>query len=1107
MAHVRPADEPLSGSALADAVIQRFPLPISRPFRKFDEALQTGSGAGACNCLVSTFDAFLTFLAHVALSAYIRSGAGHETTNRFLLNVLLGGKPALGTLHHLLRDVVHVAGSCDGHLLYTELPGQLFEEGGKPTESLSNLERIVQFRNDWAHLPNRADEPLARLLDKNRGLELELGRWQWLSSVELIRPLAIRNGLVIGASKLMGDRIRRDDDYRLKLVANDVKEGLVRPLTSVLLATRDHTRYLPLFPLLLFAVQANSRQGVFLLQRCLWDGGEPRRLHTARYAAPEADLDDHQELGLDVAASCLERLVQFLEARSGSLPPPAPTQTGRNAPEPHSLEVSIAQLPVTGKNLFGRAKEIERLDLAWADPSTHVLSVVAWGGVGKSALVNHWLASMLRNDYRGAERVFGWSFYSQGSRETAASADNFIDSALRWFGDGNPAAGSPWDKGQRLARLLRRWRTLLLLDGLEPLQYPPGPQSGQIRDPALATLIRELAGRNSGLCLITTRMRISDIDHLSDSAAPRIELDLLPPTASAALLRSFGVKGTPEELHSVGVEFRGHGLALTLLGTYLRDVCDGDVRRRDRVCLLEEDEESGGHARRIMRSYERWFIGQGRLREPAVLRLLGLFDRPAEGASVAALRRAPPIQGLTDSLAEAGNREWKKTLANLRRAGLLSAESPFDSEMLDTHPLVREHFGTELQRGCPVGWKEGHNRLYERLKAAAPDRPETLDQMMPLFLAVAHGCCAGRHREVLEDVYRRRIQRGKDFFDTTRLGAFGADLAALWFFFDRPWDRPVSAFHEEERAWLLNVAGYNLRALGRLADATEPMQAGLEANVALEDWPNSAISASNLCGLSLIRGELAAALNHAEQVIQFTDCGEDVWASLQARAQKAVVLHHLGRLAEAEAVFAEIEALQPSVSCPHLLYAFDSYSDLMLDKADLLTATDPRAAGAIIHEVIRQLESLLDSSAQTMNTYAAGVFHVVLGRARLLEAVHGGAFCKDDALQEVEKAIDELRRAGRQDELPRALLVRASLERITSDWEGASGDLCEAMEISQRGAMRLYEADCHLEAARLELARGRLGVALSSLAAARHLIEAIGYHRRDRELAELSQRF
>jgi hypothetical protein len=71
-----------------------------------------------------------------------------------------------------------------------------------------------------------------------------------------------------------------------------------------------------------------------------------------------------------------------------------------------------------------------------------------------------------------------------------ASADQFIAVALRDFGDPDPDAGSPWDKGERLACAIQRQRTLLILDGLEPLQYPPGAQEGRLKDPGLQVLGR-----------------------------------------------------------------------------------------------------------------------------------------------------------------------------------------------------------------------------------------------------------------------------------------------------------------------------------------------------------------------------------------------------------------------------------------------------------------------------------------------------------------------------------------------------------------------------------------------------------------------------------------
>ena len=133
-------------------------------------------------------------------------------------------------------------------------------------------------------------------------------------------------------------------------------------------------------------------------------------------------------------------------------------------------KISLAKLPSTNPELFGREKELAILDIAWANPRTNIVTLVSWGGVGKTAIVNTWLSKMCRDNFRGAERVFAWSFYSQGATEgKQASAEQFIATALKWFGDPEPDVGSPWEKGERLAEYVRKQRTLRILDGLEPL--------------------------------------------------------------------------------------------------------------------------------------------------------------------------------------------------------------------------------------------------------------------------------------------------------------------------------------------------------------------------------------------------------------------------------------------------------------------------------------------------------------------------------------------------------------------------------------------------------------------------------------------------------------
>jgi len=72
-------------------------------------------------------------------------------------------------------------------------------------------------------------------------------------------------------------------------------------------------------------------------------------------------------------------------------------------------KISLARLPVTGSDVFGRDEDIAFLDRAWANKNVNVVTIVAWAGVGKSTLVNHWLRGMAAKHYRSAQLVFGWS--------------------------------------------------------------------------------------------------------------------------------------------------------------------------------------------------------------------------------------------------------------------------------------------------------------------------------------------------------------------------------------------------------------------------------------------------------------------------------------------------------------------------------------------------------------------------------------------------------------------------------------------------------------------------------------------------------------------------
>ncbi|MBV8223875.1 MAG: serine/threonine-protein kinase PknK, partial [Verrucomicrobia bacterium] len=465
--------------------------------------------------------------------------------------------------------------------------------------------------------------------------------------------------------------------------------------------------------------------------------------------------------GRRITRQTLEK-TRLANARTGTRKPPT---------KPARKKISIARLPVTGSDLFGREEDIAFLDRAWANTDINMVTIVAWAGVGKSTLVNHWLRRMVADHYRSAELIFGWSFYRQGTSGGTSSADEFIDSALGWFGDPDPRLGTAWEKGERLAKLVAHRKTLLVLDGLEPLQNPPGPQEGRLRDPSLQALLRELAAFNTGLCVITTRTPIADIADHERTSALRRDLEQLSSDAGAKMLRALGVKGDEAELRIAAEEFRGHCLALTLLGSYLTDAYHGDICRREEVSArLAHDQRQGAHAQKVMESYQTWF-GEGP--ELAVLRMLGLFDRPADETALGALLKSPPISGLTESLTDLLPTEWQTILAKLRRARLLAPEDPHNPGHFDTHPLVREYFGEQLRRDQMDAWKECNRRLFHYYQTLAPQLPNSFREMKPLFSAVICGCNAGLFREALHEVYIPRIQRGDSSFSANVLGARG----------------------------------------------------------------------------------------------------------------------------------------------------------------------------------------------------------------------------------------------------------------------------------------------------------------------------------------------
>jgi tetratricopeptide (TPR) repeat protein len=816
----------------------------------------------------------------------------------------------------------------------------------------------------------------------------------------------------------------------------------------------------------------------------------------------------------------------------------------------------FGDIPGAPNRLVGREAELKMLRDAWESKppkKTNAVVLHALGGAGKSALLRTFANELLAAGGGGAKRIYGWSAYSQGSGEQKrADADGFITKALGDFGFAGDIPKDPIERARTLARLIQKERVLLLLDGLEPLQDPPDVNKGRFKDKGLAELIKILANGHPGLMVLTTRQEVPEL-HGRGSLVLNHPLDKLSPKAGADLLVELGVRGRQRDLEAAVASVDGHALSVTLLGTYLAEVCGGDVLHRDQFdfedLVLSPDEQSAlatdktiipaKRAAKVMRGYLDQFeklakdgaaIGLGGP-ERALLHLLGLFDRPADGPAVEKLL-ATRIAGLTDDLfvetvtktTTSGRWFWKTTATmvevrelstgeraqrlrrakeRLRKLGLLSRANPKDEKELDAHPIVRAFFAGRLETTAPEAAKAAHELLYRHYAAAAPDLPDTMDEMQPLFHAVQHGVKAGRAQEVYVEVYQRRIDMLRGAYIVKSLGAFGPMLSTLSHFFDPPWRTPRRDLSPDDQAWLLSSAAFALTALGRLADSVEPQRAGLAACVASGDWANAARAGGNLTDTLLTLGRVDEAVPVAEAAVTHADRSRDEEQREFSRTTLAAALTAAGDTTRATDLYAEAEALR-LVYIPNFP-RFVSYQNV--GYCDLLLARNQM--DEVLDRGREQLSVATRYLGKGLGLDDIGYAHLLMGRAE-------DALGHPEAAASLDAAVAGLREAGTQNFLPRALLARAAHRRRRAAAGEAAlieplrADLDEVADIAGE-EMRLFLTDLALERARLALdvpsaVRSPEESAATQTALAAKLITETGYRRRDGELADLEAR-
>jgi len=442
---------------------------------------------------------------------------------------------------------------------------------------------------------------------------------------------------------------------------------------------------------------------------------------------------------------------------------------GSAAPNPPEVYVAHRYLLMQSGRLVGRRTELQELT-RWVsdqgDPryGARVLSVVAVGGTGKSALTWAWFQEIApRTMIPLAGRIW-WSFYEEDAGFTMFLARTLAYVSRRPFAETTELSVD--EQIRQLVEILDREPFLIVLDGLErmlvaynridaarlndeelddqtaqfPLLLPAGadaPLSDRRRlrkvvDERFGRLLRELAGVRQSRILISTRLSPADlqVDGIRDRrGSATLLLPGLKDADALGLWKSCG--GQVSELVPATLRSTGHhALAIQILASTVAadSRAAGDF---EQWCRLNPGFNPGGLPLIQVKSHILRFALEGLSEaQSRTLQVLAAFRAPTTFDTLSAIQVRDGGTCTTDL-------ELHAVLKDLEDRGLVGWDRP--TNRYDLHPIVRSvvyESSRPADRKSTYALLERHFSAYPRLADQEVTGLQSLNPALELFHAL-----------------------------------------------------------------------------------------------------------------------------------------------------------------------------------------------------------------------------------------------------------------------------------------------------------------------------------------------------------------------------------
>jgi tetratricopeptide (TPR) repeat protein len=696
-------------------------------------------------------------------------------------------------------------------------------------------------------------------------------------------------------------------------------------------------------------------------------------------------------------------------------------------------------------NFVGRIDMLETITQWYKNPDVRIGGLIGWGGVGKSALVRKWYEELEANNIQ-PDGIFWWGFYRN------AFLEQFLNALLRYVSGGQiepDTIKGTWEKTERIKEYIGQGTYLIILDGLEQMQKAEsGDEFGKMIHRELAELLHYLADvpKAGGMCLITTRFVLKDLDEWDGKGyESRPIVDLSVPDA-LLMLDKRGVKGSDEEMTEVIKRYKGHALSLTSLAGYLSRYYDGDIKETPDIEFVFGDKERFKDVNKLIEKYaekmsevERVFLNMFSLfRQDVTERdFAGVFRKEIEGTK------------FNDVVVKMSKLDFKDLVGGLVDWRLISYDET--EKTYSTHPLIKTYFesdfGEKEKRQC-------HKRIYEYIGGYAAERPNTLEEMQPLFEQVYHGCAAGLYDEVYDNIYVAKIGgQPAGYKITQKLGAEETDLSLVRNFFpESDLSQMPLVSKKRDQSWLLAEAGLALLNTGRPKGAEELISKHNEIRIELEDWVNASQGYQNLADLQFRIGEIESGLDSVKKALEMSEKAKNDRKIRNSRAYLGWILYLLGKTEEAQEMFCQADELCIKVGGGRLFSWWGVfYTDFFIS--------------------IKRIDEAFEVNRQNLEISKRNNWPDVISRChRCLGAIERARGNYEEAENHLQKALEIARKVGMPFLEIEALLESGRLGLDMGRYEDALGDGENVLKICERTGFKFYEPGAEMVLAKAYLA-------------------------------------